>query len=126
MRVRFIPILLLFVMGCQTHSANLLLGAWQEIGSTKTIEFHAKTIVLAPALQLAYVVKGSKLVFNKPSTIVFDKLAINDFANPSKVESKYHLEGPYTNCTLPFHVTPQKLEITWDGEVTRYFRVGAK
>ena len=102
---------------------ELLLGTWRESGSTNTIAFDQKTILLAPALKLAYAVKDSKLVLQKPNKIVMDKLKINAYTNRTDFDSKSHLVGPYTNWTLPFRVTSQALEITWDGEATKYMRV---
>jgi hypothetical protein len=120
----YVPVVLLLLMGCRTHSSNLLLGTWRARGSTNTIEFYQGTVVLAPILKVGYAVRGSKLILQKPSGIVIDNLVIVAYTNRTDVkELRSHTESPYTDWIVPFHVTPQELEITWDGKTTSYLRV---
>ncbi|MEO7298526.1 MAG: hypothetical protein ABI042_08120, partial [Verrucomicrobiota bacterium] len=103
---------------------KLLLGTWRESNSTNTIEFLPQTAVLAPILKMGYAIRGSQLVFTKPGNVVIEKLDMEVRTNRTVVkELRTHNEPPYTDVIVPFHVTQQELEITWDGKPMRYVRV---
>lgn len=106
------------------HSDRLLLGTWRESGSTNTIEFQPQVALLAPILKIGYSVHISELVFEKPASVVIEKLDMQVDTNRTIVkELRTHNEPPYTNWSVPFRVTQDDLEITWEGKPTRYIRV---
>lgn len=121
---RYVPILLMLLVGCQTPRQTLLLGTWREVGSTNTIELQRNVAFLSPVLKLDYSVHGSNLVFQRPERIVLAKLAMDVFTNRTIVkEMRSRNEPPFSDWTVPFRVTRQALEIDWDGKPTSYFRV---